>query len=912
MAERGRKKSTAKVGEVKKRVKVAGEKKAEVYEHKEKEGLLRPDIGLQAQFKKQKPPKTYKYDSSLDPAMSWDSNPARERAESLIKQIQEAKTVEEAKTAADVLARMSGPFLNWSGKAERTEFNVPTLPLFTHERLSTQAILETLKSRKRDKQQSFELFADTELDIADRALQAYEYPAPWVNRMILGDSLIVMNSLLQYESLGGQVQMIYIDPPYGVKFGSNFQPFVRKRDVKHGDDESMTREPEVVQAYRDTWELGLHSYLTYLRDRFKLAHELLHPSGSIFVQISDENVHHVREVLGEIFGEENFCAIITFVKASAQSSDLLSSASDYLLWYAKDKKQVKANRLYWSKQVGSVGATNYNNIESPDGRTWRALSVEEKNDLSLIPNGWRSFSCDNLMGTRPPTEGDLGAYEYHGKLYNKDKRKCWKTDKTGLDGLAANKRLIAVGNGLYYKRYLDDFPVYPMTTNWSDTASSFMADKFYVVQTTLKVIQRCLLMTTDPGDLVLDPTCGSGTTAYVAEQWGRRWITIDTSRVPLALARQRLLTATFPYFELKDPAKGPSSGFVYKRKRNKKGEETGGIVPHITLKSIANNEPPKEEVLVDRPEELSGVVRVSGTFVVEATIPQPIDIEAAEKESKTETIGAEDAADYITRMVEILRKVATIKVPGNKTVTFQKIRRPAKAMDIHAEAVVANGVEKPVAFYFGPENGAVTEMMVNHALKEANLKGFEHLYVIGFAIQANADKLIRDAERLVIPATYVQATMDLQMPDLLKNQRASQIFSVTGMPEVNLIKLKKKSDTGETLYKVQLLGLDVFDPVDMEHKYEDGDNVPCWFIDTDYNELAFCVSQAFFPRTSAWDKLKKDLKGTYEDSVWEHLAGTESEPFMAGEHERIAVKVIDDRGNELLVVKEIKEAGAEK
>lgn len=886
--------------------------KTEVYEHKGKEGLLRPDIGLQAQFKKQKPPKTYKYDSSLDPAMSWDEgNPARERAEALIKQIQEAKTVEEAKAAADMLARMSKPFLNWSGKAERTEFNVPTLPLFTHERLSTQAILETLKSRKRDKQQALDLFADTELDIADRALQAYEHKAPWVNRLILGDSLAVMNSLLQYESLGGQVQMIYFDPPYGVKFGSNFQPFVRKRDVKHGDDESMTREPETVQAYRDTWEMGLHSYLTYLRDRFTLAHELLHSYGSLFVQINEDNLHHVRELLDEVFGADHCCRVIPYVTTSFQADKLLPNIVNYLLWYAKDKDHVKVNKMFRSKQLGDDEAGEYKWVLLVDG-AMRSMTEEEIMGITKLPAGAKAFRYGPLTSQGYSEQGSR-PFKFKGKTYSPGNNQHWKITTEGLNRLVEKGLLIARENSLAYYMFLDDFPISPITNVWTDTKWGFDAgDKAYAVQTNTKIISRCISMTTDPGDLVVDPTSGSGTTAYVAEQWGRRWITIDTSRVPLALARQRLLTATFPYFELKDPAKGPSGGFVFKRKQNKKGEEIGGIVPHKTLGSIANNEPPKEEVLVDRPEEAKGIIRVTGPFVVEATIPQPMDTTIAEEEAKAKPGEADEATDYITRMVEILRKVATIRVSGNKTVTFQKVRRPAKAMDLHAEAVVANGVEKPVAFYFGPENGAVTEAMVNRALKEANLKGFEHLYVIGFAIQANANKLIQDAGKIVMPATYVTATMDLQMTDLLKNQRASQVFAVTGMPEVKLIKLKKKSDTGEAFYKVQLLGLDVFDPVDMEHKYEDGENVPCWFIDTDYNELAFCVSQAFFPRTSAWDKLKKDLKGTYEDSVWEHLAGTESEPFMAGDSERIAVKVIDDRGNELLVVKEIKEAEAEK
>ena len=338
------------------------EAQTDAYDHKDKEALLRPDVGLQAQFKQKKPPKKYRYDPSLDPALSWDQgNPVRERGEALIRRVQDATTLEEAKAAAGTLARMSSPFLNWTGKAERAEFDVPTLPLFIHERLSTQAILQTLKGRKRDRQQN--LFADVELDITDRILKAYVHKAPWVNRLILGDSLVVMNSLLQYEGLGGQVQMIYVDPPYGVKFGSNFQPFVRKRDVKHGDDADLTREPEMVQAYRDTWELGLHSYLTYLRDRLLLCRELLHPSGSIFVQISDENLHHVREVMDEVFGTGNFCSVICFVKTSGFSPVLLSNISDYLLLMTTDPGDLvldptcgSGTTAYVAEQWGGAGS----------------------------------------------------------------------------------------------------------------------------------------------------------------------------------------------------------------------------------------------------------------------------------------------------------------------------------------------------------------------------------------------------------------------------------------------------------------------------------------------------------------------------------------------------------------------------
>jgi adenine-specific DNA-methyltransferase len=393
----------------------------------------------------------------------------------------------------------------------------------------------------------------------------------------------------------------------------------------------------------------------------------------------------------------------------------------------------------------------------------------------------------------------------------------------------------------------------------------------------------------------------------VGEQWGRRWITIDTSRVPLALARQRLLTATFPYYELRDPTRGPGSGFVYKRKQNQKGEEVGGIVPHITLRSIAQNEPAQEEVLVDRPEVESGVVRVSGPFVAEATIPTAIEVEPARA-------ATEGGATYdpISRMIEVLRRSPTLRLTGNQTVTLKNIRRPAKAMDLHAEGVIANGAEPPVAFIFGPEHGPVTEQMVFAAAKEAHLKNYARLFVIGFAIQPAASKLIQTCEHVIgLPAVYVQATMDLVMADLLKTTRASQVFSVTGAPDVRLVKLKRKNGNGP-LYRAELIGLDVFDPVTMQNDHRKGDDVPAWFLDTDYNNLVFRVTHAFFPRTSAWDHLKRALRGTYEDSVWEHLAGTVSEPFAAGEHKKIAVKVIDDRGNELLVVKALDEAEPER
>ncbi|MDH4187592.1 MAG: site-specific DNA-methyltransferase, partial [Nitrospira sp.] len=835
------------------------------YKHPEAKSLMRPEVGTQAQFKKKKSPKTYRYDSSLSPAIDWDAkNPAREQGEQLIKQVLDAKSLEEAKAAASKLKSLSQPFLNWAGKAERLSFDVPTLPLFIHERLSTKAIIETLAGHKTDKQEDmFALFGDPQHSITDQVLKSYEYQDDWTNRMVLGDSLVVMNSLLHYEGLGGQVQMIYMDPPYGVKFGSNFQPFVRKRDVSHNDDEDMTREPEMVQAYRDTWELGLHSYLTYLRDRLLLARDLLTSSGSIFVQISDENLHHVREVMDEVFGAENFVSLISVRKTGGATSETVPTVVDYLLWYAKDRAALKYRPLFVQKVLGEEGATEYTNVELSDGKI-RSASEDEILGRQPLPEHARIFATDSAVSEGFRTNTSV-PFSWKGITFDPGKTKNWKTSIEGMLRLCELGRILPKPGFRIYKRYFADFPFRALSNVWMDVRGAL--DRLYVVQTDKNVVERCLLMTTDPGDLVLDPTCGSGTTAYVAEQWGRRWITADTSRVPLALARQRLLTATFPWYELKDQHRGPAGGFIYKRKQNRKGEEVGGIVPHVTLKSIANNEPPKEEVLVDRPEVENGVTRVTGPFCFEATIPTPVDWEGDGIEdsgsSSTEAYGS-----FVDRMLEVLRKSPVLRLEGNKTVTFKNVRPPAKSLSLSAEALVVNGQEKVVAMVFGPENGAVSEKLVYEAAREAHAKNYTHLYVIGFAIQPNARTLVEKcAEVMGVPATYVQATPDLMMGDLLKNMRSSQIFSVCGQPEVQVTRHKEKGASGATLYQVELLGLDVFDPITMEVTHRTGHDVPAWFLDTDYNDLCFHVSQAFFPRTSAWDNLKKALKGEYEESV---------------------------------------------
>lgn len=877
-------------------------KEVQDYTHN-KQHPQRPDIGTESQFQKPKPPVTYRYDSSLAPELNWDENPAREKAEALITKILNATSLEEAQAAALELKSMGEPFLNWSGKAERSSLEVPTLPLFVHERLSTRAIIETLKSHQKGDNQLnlFDLFNDPEWSITDQILRAYEYQGNWVNRMILGDSLITMNSLLQYEGMAGKVQMIYMDPPYGVKFGSNFQPFVKKRDVKHNEDEHFTREPEMVKAYRDTWELGLHSYLSYLRDRLLLARELLTESGSVFVQISDENVHHVREIMDEVFGAENFVANINFKTMMPLESGNIESVFDYICWYAKDSNSIKYRNIFVPKNVG-IG-TEFSFADVDNGK-YRKLDKSEMLDFENTARENKIFKRSNLSSSGY-TPSCTFPIVFDNQTFYPVKGKSWRTTQEGIERLKNKNRLFTLGNKLYYKLYLSDFGYTSLINSWQDTIE--FGSRMYVVQTTSTVIQRCLLMTTDPSDLVLDITCGSGTTAYVAEQWGRRWITCDVSRVPLALARQRLLTATFPWYELKD-GNSPSGGFVYKRKQNKKGEEVGGIVPHITLKSIANDEPPAEEILVDRPEVDNSIVRVCSPFTIEGTIPPPVDMENQE-EPETEAVVIENNRSYEQRMLEILRKSPILHLPQNRTIRLYQVRETARSRNLSAEAMTqardleiaeTGETEKAIAFLFGPENGAIAERTVFEAAREAHSKKYAHLFVIGFAISAIARQFVEHCkDTMSIPATYIQATPDLLMGDLLKHMKSSQIFSVCGLPEI------KVHRTEDGKYQVELLGLDVFDPTTMEVESQPGKNVPAWFLDTDYNGLCFHVNQAFFPRTSAWEGIKKALKGTYDDEVWEHLAGTKSAPFEPGEYKEIAVKVIDDRGNELLVTEKI-------
>lgn len=914
------KKKATKKKTVKKKI-VSMSAQSDAYQHQD-DAVQRPDVGVQPEFENSKRPKKYRYDSSLAPELCWDENAEREFVEWLLNLIGEAAgkgeevvfetpqvwkgTDEKFSSLSECVARLKSltqPFLNWSGKAERQQISVPTIPLFVHERHSTQAILKTLESYKTIGT-NLDLFGDPGLDVTDK-LDAYEHKGPWSNRLILGDSLQIMNSLLEYEGLGGQIQMVFIDPPYGIKFGSNFQPFVKNNKVAHGRDDEMIREPEMVKAYRDTWELGLHSYLTYLRDRAVVAKELINQSGSIFVQISASNVHHVREIMDEIFGSDNFISQITFrKKLMPLGSKTLESMSDYLVWYAKDKGRIKYNQLY--KRTKPDPSGRWTGVKTANGEM-RRLTSEERADFSRIPGDAKLFGTVSQWAPSYSENNDY-EFEFEGIKFKPTGGQCWVTSKEKMEKLASQGRLFVEGKYPRYVSFHDDFPYAKLTNPWDDTAPA--QNKSYVVQTNIEVVARCIHMATAPGDLVLDITCGSGTTAYTAEKWGRRWITCDTSRVPIALARQRLLTSIFPWYELKSPLAGPSGGFKYTRKQNRKGEEVGGIAPRISLKTLANDEDPQSIVLVDKPEEIKHITRVCGPFTVEATIDAASTMLFEQGELLEEFSYLDNPRVYIDRMIEVLRQSKTLQLPGNKSLEFANVR-PLSAEDheyLHADAIENNGASKRIAVVFGPEEGAINSNDVLEAAREAYFHKFDALYFFGFAIQAKARELVEDRKKLKLPCAYITVTPDVVMSDLLKTSKSSEIFSITGLPDIRFNKSKGKSPSNEALYEVELLGLDIFRPHDMETESIEAVNLPCWMLDTDYNNMSFCARQVFFPKTSAWDNLQKSLKGQFNDSAWEHLAGTISEPFLLGKYKRIAVKVIDERGNELLVVRDAEEA----
>lgn len=822
----------------------------EAYTHDDKKRTNNPPVGMAQHDKAEEKIKTYQFDPHLDPT------------------------------------------LQWAGKAEGTSFEVPTSSIHIHESIKPHSIIshvmkeysEALEGQLVGQQSMFE--AETPAERMRRrreSIEFYQHGVNWTNRMIAGDSLVIMNSLLEKEGMAGQVQMVYIDPPYGIKYGSNFQPFVDKRDVKDKKDEDLSQEPEMIKAFRDTWELGIHSYLTYLRNRLLLARELLTDSGSVFIQISDENVHHVRELCDEIFSPQNFILQI-FVKKTGGAgapSDLLAPASvgDYIIWYAKDKKSLKYHRLFENKADAKSGINNYSNIRLPDG-TERSLTPAEKKDLSLIPKGARLFGIHALT-SQSGGENARFPIEYNGKTYRINSG-SWKTSQEGIQNLIKADRIRATDTRIGYVRFFDDFPVVPLTNAWDDTRGDMGI--IYVVQTATKIIQRCILMTTDPGDLVLDITCGSGTTAYVAEQWGRRWITCDTSRVAITLAKQRLMTATFDYYKLAHPEQGVGSGFVYK------------TVPHITLKSIANNEPPATETLYDQPEIDKGKVRITGPFTVEA-LPAPV-VKPLDDVSDWD----EDSTAKQTSWRDQLLATG-IMGRGGSRLEFSRVEPLSGTKFLQAEAETKEDIPRRAVICFAGETKPMDSRMVSMALDEVETLRPSPKLIIFAAFQFDPEAA-KDIDELNWPGLTVlkaQMNTDLMTDDLKKKRSSDQSFWLVGQPDVELIPDKRS----KTRYKVKVNGFDYYDVKKGTVESGSTARIAMWMLDTDYDGMCIEPKQVFFPmggKKDGWNKLAKTLKAEIDPDLIKKYAGNESLWFTVQPNSQIAVKIIDDRGIESLKV----------
>lgn len=909
----------------------------EQYDHRDKQRANNPPVGLVTpETDADDSRRIYRYDPHIDPAVQFDSGGGKGRVadvERLIDTALAADTLDAAKKAVAELKKRRQPYLNWAGKAERTTFQVPTVSLHVHERIDPRTIVEAVRARNGPGNDQMRLFEQpSENPPLREAIDFYKHPHNWSNRLIAGDSLLVMNSLLEKEGMAGKVQMIYIDPPYGIKYGSNFQPFVSTRDVADGKDDDLTQEPETLRAFRDTWELGIHSYLTYLRDRLLLAKELLHESGTCFVQIGDANVHHVKELMEEVFGQENFISQITFLKTSGSTGAFLATTADYLLFFARDSKKLKYRKLFLRRaSVDQRGP--YNWIERADG-TRRHMSAEERSNPSLIPAGSRIFRLDNLQSQSVGREKGEGAaswfpVRFEGREWRPDARSRWKTNEEGMTHLVHANRLGATGSGLYYVRYSDDFPAYPVTNVWSDTTTAgFSADKKYVVETNTKVVQRCILMATDPGDLVFDPTCGSGTTAYVAEQWGRRWITCDTSRVAITLAKQRLMTALFDYYHLAHPDQAVAGGFVY------------GTVSHVTLKSIARNPEIREgmtrealevvtrkyagqETMYDEPDADGTKARVTGPFTVEA-VPAPV----VKPVSEAEKTPASDSS--VAREGETLRQAewrAELLKTGargdqGQVLGFSRMEALPGCAYLHAEGEVASdgGYGKViwkrgqrVVVSFGPEHAPLEPRRVELAWEEARQleprPGI--LLFAAFEFDPEASKDIDALDPAKTRMVFLKAKMngDLLTEDLKKKRSSNESFWLIGQPEIELRTVKNGPNAHR--WQVEIIGFDYFNPKTGQIESGDTKKIAMWLLDTDYDGRSLYPRQVFFPMAGlkdGWARLAASLRAEIAEDKIEAYRGVVSLAFDRGKHGRIAVKIVDDRGIESLVVRALAEA----
>lgn len=973
----------------------------------------------------------YAYNPHLPPVLRFDQRGGPDAIPELLAQAgKRPLTPDEQRLLAEAL-RKNEPWLEWTGKRERPAFTVDPVALHIHERVSAQAILKVAARQDASKF----LFADPEQEY-HQAVQFYKHEVDWSNRLILGDSLQVMSSLARREDLAGKVQMIYMDPPYGIKFASNFQPEVGKRDVKD-KQEDLTREPEMVRAYRDTWHLGIHSYLSYLRDRLVVAKELLADTGSIFVQISDENLHRVRMLLDEVFGSNQFVAQVNFKTMGALGQSDIPKTFDYLLWFARDRNRMRFRKVFRPQVFEG----------DPEYRYAEHCAPERVYRRSTLTSSGFTTSC-------------TFDFDFEGRQFKPFSNKSWRTNAIGMQRLTKAERVFILGGNIYLKRFADDSSVMLYENSWVDPPTAFVRD--YVVQTPTKFVERCMLMTTDPGDLVLDPTCGAGTTAYVAEQWGRRWITTDTSRVAVAIARQRLLTAKFDQYKTKATRKNsrgqdvpdPSSGFHYK------------TVPHITLKSIAQNvaldsifakheplldaalkkanaelaaamkkDPPlrsrlaaklgkkekdkgkravtdadrrrwvlppdnrekgggvkytvdakfdgwyhwevpfdtdtdwpkglaeavtayraawrakmnevnaciaasaEQEELVDQPEVVRGVTRVSGPFTVEAVQPPEMSLgeevdmgfDGAPEELETgfttprmieprNELEVANIGAYLDQMLRFI-KADGVRFLNNRQMAWSRLEPlfegggANRTGGFHAEgrwfAVGEQDKDADgrcnVAVVFGPQYGPVTQSVIVESLRQAHIRGYEHVVIAGFNFDGAAQTAFDNQAhpKVKIHLAHIRPDINPGMHGLLKESvkpGGGQLFTVFGQPAINV----EKVDDGQ--FTVTLERVVIYNPVTDEVVDTKDTKVAAWFLDSDYDGRTFCITQAFFPDRSAWQKLQKALNGKHgpiDSERFEAFSGTTSLAFPKGEHGCVAVKVIDPRGNEVMAVEKL-------
>ena len=803
------------------------------------------------------------------------------------------------------------PALQWAGKAERTSFEIQTVSLHVHERIDPRSIIEAIRRKNGEDFVQGSLFsrADENPPIRE-AVEFYKHKHNWSNRLIAGDSLLVMNSLLEKEGMAGKAQRAYIDPPYGIRYGSNFQPFVSKRRLSENDaDEDLTTEPEMLRAFRDTWELGIHSYLSYIRDRLLLVRELLTEEGSVFVQISDDNVGHVREVLAEVFGLNNFVVTIPLKKKGGQKAGMLAPVNDYILWATKnqDAARTKFRKLY--KQVAAADLiTKFNLVELEDGEvaTVNELSKRTGNDYRRFPKLFEEdFPKARLFESKDLTAGGYRRtqsvpFKYEGVVYESGEGNCWKhsalTDDgspTGMERLAKARRIFVGQDQIRFKRYATDFP-YEVVTNWWDEFGG-APDQIYVVQTNPEIVKRCLLMTTDPGDLVLDITCGSGTTAVVAEDCGRRWITCDSSRIALTLAKQRIMTSVFDYYRLAHTDEGAGSGFLYK------------TVPHITSSTIANNEPPVTEPLYDEPLRDTRRTRVAGPFTVEA-VPAPA-VKAFDDVQQEEP----PADDSIARGGETQRQgdwrdellKTGIRGKSGQRIDFSRVETLPGTRWLHADAETKEAKPQRVAVSFGPMHAPIEQRQVALAIEEAQslVPRPKIIVFAAFQFDPEAAKDIDETKWPGVTLLKAQMNADLLTDDLKKKRSSNDSFWLIGQPDVELEKFSKGEDKGKC--RVTVNGFDYYNTKSGEIDSGGTDKIAMWLLDTDYDGRSLFPRQVFFLADVMKDGFKQlaaNLNAEVDPNLIKAYLGTTSLPFEQGANKRAAVKIIDDRGVESLRV----------